>query len=124
MSSYYQEHKEGLKIQQRQYYWERGGKEKHRLRQYRRYQAIKQEVLTYYSGNHSPHCGICSVSDKDILCVDHIDGGGNQHRKTLGDKGRGVHFYQWLRKQGYPAGYRVLCFNCNQKEALRRQGWA
>jgi len=21
--------------------------------------------------------------------------------------------YRWLKKQGYPKGYQVLCFNCN-----------
>ena len=121
MPSYYQEHKERLKDQQRQYYWEHGGKEQHRLNQHRLYTRIKDEVLEHYSNSSSPHCALCGVVDLDILCIDHINGGGNQHRRTLGYMGRGVHFYKWLKKQSFPEGYRVLCFNCNQKEAMRRQ---
>jgi len=48
--------------------------------------------------------------------IDHVNGGGNTHRKEVGKT-----VYRWLRKQGYPEGYRVLCDNCNA--ALGRYGY-
>ena len=46
-----------------------------------------------------------------FLQVDHIEGGGNVHRQEL--KAQGLDLYAWLRRQGYPVGYRVLCMNCH-----------
>jgi hypothetical protein len=30
----------------------------------------------------------------------------------------GVRFYSWLRRNNYPEGYQVLCFNCNIAKGL------
>lgn len=68
----------------------------------------KSEVLEHYGGK----CACCGESHVEFLAIDHIDGGGNEHRKKLGKSG--TTFYFWLRKQGFPDGYRVLCHNCNQ----------
>lgn len=76
---------------------------------------IRLEVLSHYSGG-SLHCALCGYDDARALEIDHINGGGTQERKTL--KLRGVHFYDWLKKQGYPEGYRVLCCNCNRIASL------
>lgn len=121
MESYYQKNREKLAAGQRRYYWERGGKEKQRLRQQKRYHRIRCEVLGHYSSNGIPQCNQCGIMDIDVLCIDHINGGGNKHRASLGGNIRGVVFYQWLQKRGYPEGYQTLCCNCNQKEATRRQ---
>jgi len=59
------------------------------------------------------HCACCGDTRVAFLTLDHIGGGGNRHRKQLrGQKGF-TDIYQWLRKQGYPPGFRVLCMNCN-----------
>ena len=76
----------------------------------RRRDAIRLGVLQHYSGG-TPHCACCGEKHMEFLCIDHIDGGGGKHRKEL--RGGSVLFYEWLRKQGYPSGYRVLCHNCN-----------
>jgi hypothetical protein len=60
----------------------------------------------YCSGE--PHCQCCGESNIEFLTFDHVEGGGRQHRKDIGGN-----FYGWLRRQGYPEGFRVLCFNCN-----------
>ena len=68
----------------------------------------KEEVMRHYGG---AVCSCCGETHLEFLCFDHIEGGGTQHRKVIGNMGR--QFYYWLKLQGYPVGYRVLCYNCN-----------
>jgi hypothetical protein len=49
------------------------------------------------------------------LSIDHVNGGGTEQRRT-GMKGS--IFYRWLKKEGYPRGYQVLCHNCNQAKGF------
>ncbi len=77
---------------------------------------IKTEVLTYY-GNGLFACVICGESRLHCLSIDHINGNGSLERKRLGKAGLG--FYYWLKKQGYPEGYRTLCMNCQFIERNR-----
>lgn len=70
---------------------------------------LKQEVLVHYSGG-TLACVHCGFADIRALSVDHIDGGGCQHRKKVNSSG--IPFYRQLRKQGYPKGYQTLCMNC------------
>ncbi|KKM23300.1 hypothetical protein LCGC14_1616610 [marine sediment metagenome] len=72
--------------------------------------ALRQEVLTHY-GDGKLACVICGENKLLCLTIDHINGGGNKHRKALGLRA-GMEFYRWLRKQGYPLGFRTLCRNC------------
>lgn len=65
-------------------------------------------------------CACCGEKRIEFLCIDHINGGGEKHRREIG-KGGGGPFYNWLRKNNYPAGYRVLCSNCNS--AIGRSGY-
>ena len=78
-----------------------------------RYQnKLKQTVMDHYSEGPA-NCKICGTSDLRILTIDHMNGGGKQHRISINAKGGGAQFYRWLRDQGYPSGYQVLCFNHN-----------
>lgn len=74
-------------------------------------QQLKLEALAAYGG---PVCVGCGSTDVGILEIDHIAGGGRKHFREEGITG-GYSFYLWLRKQGYPSGYRVLCPSCNKK---------
>ena len=70
----------------------------------------RRTVLEHYSGS-PPMCASCGTGIYEFLCIDHIDGGGNQQRAELKLKSDG--FYRWLIKQGFPEGFCVLCHNCN-----------
>jgi len=94
-------------------YREKYGEEirrKVRIAARKRKKRIKIEVLTHYGGN-SLACVKCGFDDIRALSIDHINGGGGQHKKGLKLSGGGS-LYDWLQKQGYPEGYQTLCMNC------------
>ena len=70
-------------------------------------QRIRMEVVKHYGGK----CECCDETRREFLAIDHIEGGGNKHRKSLQRAGNS--FYLWLRDNDYPSGYRILCHNCN-----------
>lgn len=86
----------------------------YRKRQVRRradYVRLKTQVMAAYGGCR---CACCGVTDFEFLSIDHIGGTGAAHRKELTGNARdGRNLYIWLRAQGFPPGYRVLCHNCN-----------
>jgi hypothetical protein len=71
---------------------------------------LKEETFKTYGGVRCSCIG-CTITNIKVLELDHIHGKGNEERKT---RGSGNQFYQYLRKSGYPEGYRVLCANCNK----------
>lgn len=75
--------------------------------------AERLEILRAYSGP-DPFCACCGETILTFLALDHIDGRGHAQRKELGGGG----FNTWLRREGFPAGFRVLCHNCNHGREL------
>lgn len=82
----------------------------------------KAEVLTHY-GNGKLQCILCGEGDIVVLSIDHIRGGGLQHRIALGMRGSGTRFYKWLKANNFPTGFRTLCMNCQFRERAQREGW-
>jgi len=103
---YYLTHKAEANERSRQWYYSHRQDQQARARKYNL--AIKQEVLTHY-GNGKCACVKCGESRLACLSIDHINGRGGEHRKYLG--WGGIHFYLWLKEQGYPDGYQTLCMN-------------
>jgi len=103
-----QVHRESCK----RYYWKNREKE-------RDYKAkIRGQVLSYYSKGEMK-CAVCGEDDIIVLCIDHINNDASKHK----EHGLGASFYNWLKKQGFPEGFQVLCHNCNfRKEYWRRRG--
>ena len=64
--------------------------------------------------HYGTKCACCGEDEFEFLQIAHIDGGGNQHVKTV-VKGQGL--YRWLIRQGFPEGFRTLCANCNSATA-------
>ena len=78
------------------------------------------KVLSYYSNPQGiPICNRCGEQDLDVLCIDHINGGGNRSKGEIRRKGTGL--YSWLVVHNYPEGLQVLCANCNQRKAKLEQ---
>ena len=78
-------------------------------------QRIKRMAIDQYGGV----CACCGEQDLVFLVIDHVGGGGNEHRRQLGKGHSGYGFYRWLRKENYPPGYQVLCHNCNMAYAYQ-----
>ena len=70
------------------------------------YRRLKTEILKHYGGA----CACCGEDELWFLTIDHPNGGGRAERQRVGT---GSRFYRWLKSQGLPSEYRVLCFNCN-----------
>lgn len=79
---------------------------------------IRFLVLQHYS-TLIPFCNCCGEKELKFLSIDHINGGGNQHRKKLGYKdGKGGNIYHWLNRNNFPEGFQVLCHNCNMAKGF------
>lgn len=79
---------------------------------------LKDAAYAAYGGYR---CNCCGESNPLFLAIDHINGDGARHRKLLGsDKNPAStrRIYQWLRRMNYPAGFQVLCHNCNHGKHL------
>jgi hypothetical protein len=72
----------------------------------RHMEKLKDEVFNQYGGYK---CVCCGDEHKEFLTIDHIEGGGCKHRQEIGQSST----YRWLKQQEFPAGYQVLCWNCN-----------
>lgn len=82
--------------------------EEYRKKDRERNYKTRIQCIEYYS-NGLNQCACCNEKEVKFLSIDHIDGGGNKHRKEQ----KVGHIGQWLRARGYPIGYQVLCHNCN-----------
>lgn len=83
------------------------------IRRRRNYQLLREGIIKYYGAA----CSCCKQTNPDLLTVDHINNDGYAERKKPGMAG-GEQFYRNLRDQGYPDGYRLLCWNCNSGRAV------
>ncbi len=71
---------------------------------------LKREVIVGYGGK----CACCGESKQEFLCIDHIDGKiPKEDFYTDGTRLGGVHLYYRLKRNGFPKGYQILCWNCN-----------
>lgn len=71
--------------------------------------ALRDDVFYAYGGYK---CAYCGLDNPDVMQIDHIAGGGRQHLKQINNQ-----LYKWLKKNGYPKGFQVLCANCNMQKA-------
>jgi len=65
---------------------------------------LRKEIFLNY-GNKCTCCGELSYK---FLTIDHVNNDGKAHRKQIGSN-----IYNWLKTHKYPAGFQILCWNCN-----------
>lgn len=63
------------------------------------------DIIAAYGGR----CECCGETETRFLSLDHVNGGGTKHRAMLGG---GRKLRQFLKAEGWPSGYRILCMNC------------
>lgn len=110
LQNWYRQNCERIKAERKRWYAENRefAREKHKERAV----AIRMAVLEHYGCK----CTCCGVTEPKFLSIDHIDGGGTEHRKKLGLSGKAI--YYWLIKNNFPPGFQVLCHNCNMAKGL------
>lgn len=81
----------------------------HNKKTHLQHEAKRLKALQYYSQSQVPYCQCCGETTQEFLVFDHIQGGGNKHRQTIGKRD----LVYWLHKNNFPPGFRVLCYNCN-----------
>ena len=70
-------------------------------------QINRLKMLMHYSGGVAK-CHCCNELNIEFLTIDHINGGGRQHVMSLN-----CSLQEWIIRNEYPDGFRVLCMNCN-----------
>jgi hypothetical protein len=97
-------------------------KEKQRIRYMKKANIYNQKIrllaLQYYSNASIPFCNCCGEEEIKFLSIDHIEGGGNKHRREIHGKSKGGNIGHWLRNNNYPEGFQVLCHNCNMAKGF------
>jgi hypothetical protein len=81
----------------------------HTIEWHKKYVVIVKEVILTHYGNGKLACVKCGFDDIRALSIDHIDGRGAEHKRSLGISGS---LHSWLLKNHFPEGYQTLCMNC------------
>jgi hypothetical protein len=69
---------------------------------------LREQLIKAYGGKCA--CPRCPETNQAFLTLEHVNGDGAEHRRTVG---RG-HAVADLRRRGWPQdGYTLLCWNCN-----------
>jgi hypothetical protein len=89
--------------------WAKNNPGKRRKNALAYYYRLQDEAIVAYGGYR---CACCGETEPMFLALDHINNDGNEHRKLIGSTG-GHKLYKWLKDNHYPAGFQVLCMNCN-----------
>ena len=78
---------------------------------------LKRTLIYHYSQGQMT-CGCCGFGEFDTLTLDHVSGGGREsYRAVFGGSNRML--YEWVRKNGMPEGFQILCANCNASKRDR-----
>ena len=71
----------------------------------------KLSIQQHYGGK----CKRCGETNPDLLCLDHIDNNGTEHRRQIGGSSK---MYAFVIKNNFPKNFRLLCWKCNRLEYL------
>ena len=86
--------------------------EKRRLYEKHKRSERKIQLINFYSKGKD-ECVCCKENNVKFLSMDHINGGGKEHREQIAKELGWQDLYKWLIKHNFPEGFQVLCYNCN-----------
>ena len=72
-------------------------------------QEYREQVIRQYGSR----CTNCGKDFFEALVIDHIEDNGTEERTPSGHRRLGANLYRELKKRGWPSGYQVLCYDCN-----------
>lgn len=75
----------------------------------RYYDKIRKMVLQHYGGKCA--CPPCKETNSNFFTMDHVNNDGAAHRKSKSDNPTRI--YAYLKRNNYPGGFQILCYNCN-----------
>lgn len=67
----------------------------------------RRQIIEAYGGS----CQCCGETEDVFLTIDHVNGGGTAHRRSLGGGNRRMMLA--IIAAGFPSEYQIQCFNCN-----------
>ena len=95
-----------LSIQHKKWRHRKGEDFAIKQRKWKKKHDLKKKKLVFE--HYGKKCICCGETEMTFLTIDHIEGGGEKHRKKIGRK-----INDWLVKNNFPEGFQTLCFNCN-----------
>ena len=110
--TWYQKHKEQESVRGKKY------REKYDKKIKQRIIDLKLEVMAHYSkvisNSDIPVCACCKEKHIEFLTLDHING-----RKSMNHKPslKADKLCRTLKREGFPKGIQVLCWNCNSAKS-------
>jgi hypothetical protein len=83
----------------------------------------KIEILTHYGPSKCLGCcwSECTVTDVDMLSLDHIQNDGAEHRRSMTHETAGSVAYAWVKRHNFPEGFQTLCHNHQWKKEIQRR---
>lgn len=118
MRDYYSKNRDKFSAYWRAYHYRKMANPKNRDSARERGRAfwrnLRDEVVAAYGGK----CACCGETEPRFLSIDHVNNDGAAHRRSLGatkrnGEGGGSATLAWIKKNGFPSGFQVLCMNCN-----------
>lgn len=95
-------------VEKRRYYSLLGDKPGQYKRRREKAWKIRLEMITAYGGK----CVCCGIDEPLFLTLEHLNGGGREHRRRLKTH-KACTIYEELKRLGWPSEYTILCYNCN-----------
>lgn len=88
-------------------------REENRARSRARNLRLRNQILDHYGRR----CRCCGETEEAFLALDHVNGGGNKHRREI--KGGHSSVYYWVITHNFPKDFQILCHNCNVAKGNR-----
>jgi hypothetical protein len=93
--------------------WRRENKEKTSKKNRDYKERMRSQVFEHY-GNR---CSCCGETRREFFAMDHVNGGGNKHRR-LNRLTNAADLFLYIIRHNFPDEFRILCHNCNMSRGF------